>query len=229
MTRRQTWWALAAALAGALCVCALGSWAFALTAATDKPTLVYDGATESFTYRNVEGTDLFASFKNLVPGDHLTQHFTIRAENLTSPTTVYLRTSYDADEVAALEAVELSVAADGAEVARGSVARPNRLDDNTRIAVFPQDGTHEATVEIAVPTSVGNEMMGAEHHLRWTFTAQEEGENGNGATAKQPTTSAASSTIATTGDPITWALIPLATAVAALTLFLIALRKARRP
>lgn len=233
MTRVQRWWAVAAVLTAALFACTVGMAIAAFAAPAQQPTLVYDGASKSFSYRNVEGSDLFASFKDLVPGDERSQQFTVVAEHLDRPTTLYLRTDYDAAETAGLEAVELTVTADGTGVSDGAVGRDHRLDRDTKLVSLDRDGSFETDVAIRVPTSVGNELADSSHRLRWVFTAQEDGgdQAGGGApnAPAEVAAQAASDTIVRTGDLTPPLALLAALAAATFALFALAARNARRP
>lgn len=241
MTRTQRIWALAAALAAALFACAVGILITASAAPAEQPTLVYDGASKSFSYRHVDGSDLFASFKDLVPGDRLTQRFAVQVVNLDRPTALYLRTDYDTADAADLDAIELAVSASGANLSDGAIGSDHRLERDTKLASLVEDGSFQAEVTITVPTSVGNELADSSHRLRWVFTAQEDGETPDGdgreSTGNEPqatgatgaAATAASNAITRTGDPAL-PLAPLAVlAAAAFSLFIVAARQARRP
>lgn len=172
---RVLWKILAAASAVALAAsCAVGAMAYAATL-TDQPTLVYDGAAKSFTYRNVKGSDLFSSFKGVMPGDELSQDFVIEGVNIAEPTSIYAQASYEESQTAGIEDVSIEARfGDGVE-AEGTLGEENAMQDPVRIAVLSSDATIPGSVTMRVPTSLSNDTAYTSHELTWTFIAQEDG------------------------------------------------------
>lgn len=80
---------IALLLAAILAVGCLGFAAYAIDGATDKtPTVIFDAKTGEFSFENCgeNGTDLFRDFKNVMPGDYLTQHIRVKVLNAGSNT-----------------------------------------------------------------------------------------------------------------------------------------------
>ncbi|MDO4590558.1 MAG: hypothetical protein Q4B35_04115 [Slackia sp.] len=219
-----------------------GAAAFAALPADGVPTLVYDGQSKTFSYRDAEGGDLFASCKDLMPGDTARQEFAIEAVGVQEPVTVYAGASYDAGQVAGIEDIAVEAVFDG-RMQRGTVGDSHGMAQPVRLATLEGDGAVEGSVTIEVPTSLGADTAGDERVLTWTFYAQEEGTPGStepdsssGGTGSQDSqgaphfdAAAPSDAIAKTSDTAAGALVgALAAALASCVALLAALRGLRR-
>lgn len=228
--------ALAASLA-----CA-GATAFAALPGSGVPTLVYDGQSKTFSYRDAQNGDLFASFKDLMPGDTARQEFAIEAVGVQEPVTVYAGASYDAGQVAGIEDIALEAVFDG-QAQRGTVGDSHGMAQPVRLATLEDDGVVDGSVTIEVPTSLGADTAGDERVLTWTFYAQEEGAPGptgpgssSGGAESQGSqdaphfdAAASSDAIAKTSDAAAGALVcALAAAFVSCVALLAALRGLRR-
>lgn len=177
MMKRAGWKAVAV-LSGAALATSFGfgaTSAFADFSRSGVPTLVYDGSAKAFSYRNVENGDLFASFKDLMPGDHAQQEFSIEAVNVEEPVTIYVKASYEDAEVAGIEDIALSASFGDDIAVEGTVGDFHDMGDALELGVFAQDDVMDGVVELDVPTTLGNDSAGDERELVWTFSAQEEG------------------------------------------------------
>ncbi len=132
------------------------------------PTLVYDGASKSFTLENVPNDDLFTNFKNLMPGDKRTQDITLVTKNMKDPTALYLTSTPEEGTKAALAPLTLSVSQDGTSL--GEFAHSVLTD--VPLGVFEEDGSTTLRVDLSVPRTVGNQLADAQAALRWDFTAK---------------------------------------------------------
>lgn len=133
------------------------------------PRVVYDGATGEFTLENVTNTDLFPEFKNILPGDVLTQEITLVTKNLTEPVAIYLTSTPDEGSRDALEPITVAVTRSGAEL--GEFA--HSLRENVPVGVFPEDGVNTLQVTLSAPITLDNMPESARTgHIKWDFTAQ---------------------------------------------------------
>lgn len=177
--------ALALAL---LLMLGLGATAFA------DSSVSYEGGAEKFVF--LEGseytdTDLFEGFKNVMPGDELSQTITVKNSFTGSDgVKIYLRAvahdeagnplspnvAAETDLVSMLDFLsQLSMT-----VKQGDrvlfEASPDELDglkDNVLLGTFTGKAKTELTVTLSVPIELGNEYMNRIGEVDWVFTAEE--------------------------------------------------------
>ena len=164
--------------------------------------VTYQGGAEKFVFTPGSGytdTDLFDGFKNVMPGDELTQ--TIQVKNGffgTGSVKIYLR-AVAHDEAA--NPLSENVAATGETVATMSdflsqlsmqvykqdgtcifSGSPNELDglkNNVLLANVPRGKSVTLTVVLGVPSDLGNEYANRVGEVDWVFTAEELDPQGN--------------------------------------------------
>ena len=164
--------------------------------------VTYQGGAEKFVFLPGSGytdTDLFDGFKNVMPGDELTQ--TIQVKNGffgTGSVRIYLRAvAHDEQKNPLSEAVaasgetvatmsdflsQLSMQVykqDGTCIFSGS---PNELDglkNNVLLANVPRGKSVTLTVVLGVPSDLGNEYANRVGEVDWVFTAEELDPQGN--------------------------------------------------
>ena len=140
------------------------------------PGVLYDGKKEAFTFINTEETDLFREFKDVIPGDVLTQKIKIYCQNISSTTKLFLRASID-DNVDLPEDITLTVYSGENIISHGAADTVNGLDDYVLLGTFPKDGEMELSVVLTVPTSIGNEISYVEKNIDWQLAVQVLGED----------------------------------------------------
>lgn len=167
-------------------------------AAAGNPAITYDGAQNTLNIAGGEGsatsTDLFASFKGLVPGDSATQDIDIEFKNVSVDTRLYVQASTahltDAQR-SVLEEMQLGVSFSG----EGIVAEPQAANPSAVFAaedpvlVARATGALSATMHLTltIPTSVGNELADLQTvEVPWIITVEEEDGNGGDSTALTP-------------------------------------------
>lgn len=161
----------------------------------------YQGGAEKFVFlpgSSYTDTDLFDGFKNVMPGDTLTQTVEVRNRFLgTGSVRIYLRAVAHDEQSNPLSA---NVAASGETVAtmsdflsqlymevwQGSecifTGSPNELDglkNNVLLANVPRGKSVELTVKLQVPAELGNEYANRVGEVDWVFTAEELDPQGN--------------------------------------------------
>lgn len=161
----------------------------------------YQGGAEKFVFlpgSSYTDTDLFDGFKNVMPGDTLTQTVEVRNRFLgTGSVRIYLRAVAHDEQTNPLSA---NVAASGETVAtmsdflsqlymevwQGSecifTGSPNELDGlkhNVLLANVPRGKSVELTVKLQVPAKLGNEYANRVGEVDWVFTAEELDPQGN--------------------------------------------------
>ena len=164
--------------------------------------VTYQGGAEKFVFTPGSGytdTDLFDGFKNVMPGDVLTQ--TIQVKNGffgTGSVKIYLRAVAHDEQANPLSP---NVAAAGETVATMSdflsqlsmqvykqdgtcifSGSPNELDglkNNVLLANVPRGKSVTLTVVLGVPSDLGNEYANRVGEVDWVFTAEELDPQGN--------------------------------------------------
>lgn len=161
----------------------------------------YQGGAEKFVFlpgSSYTDTDLFYGFKNVMPGDTLTQ--TIQVKNGffgTGSVKIYLRAVAHDEQTNPLSP---NVAAAGETVATMSdflsklymevwqgdkciyTGTPDQLDglkNNVLLASVPRFGSVTLTVKLQVPIELGNEYANRVGEVDWVFTAEELDPQGN--------------------------------------------------
>lgn len=147
---------------------------------SNVPTVIYDGATQTFTYRNDANGDLFHEFKDLMPGDVRTQTIRVEVENPQENTALYLRGKPVEGNADILEPLQVTIRQNGILAEKTSMT--NSLSRNVLLGTFSKNGGFNLNVELEVPVTVDNALAEAQGIWRWVFTAQTAGDGGGGGT-----------------------------------------------
>ncbi len=150
----------------------------AFAAATDV-NFTTKGSDKLFVF-TPESTDLFANFKNLMPGDTVEQTITVQNTSgylvrlwlMTNPEVA----EADRDFLSQLKLTVTSGKKDLFEAAaseQGQLIPTKESPYGVLLGTFHHKGTVELTATIEVPTELGNAYMGREGIVPWTFTAEE--------------------------------------------------------
>ncbi len=136
----------------------------------DSPKITYNGQQHKFFIENTDHGDLFASFKDLMPGDKVVQDISIQTKDLTQETTLLLKSEYDAEFKETLEQLQFHIEKDG-KIVSSSFS----INDPLVIGKFSKDSFADIKVILEVPLSVNEQITDKEYHIKWTFIAQEDG------------------------------------------------------
>ena len=156
---------LALLLAAALCGSAMAAAA-----------VTYEGGAEKFVFipgSENSDSDLFENFKDVLPGDTLTQ--TIRVQNGTDKQVrIYLRAEPVEDMYEDfLSQLNMVVECKDKEIFDAVPSKTAQLTNNTLLGTFKKAGSTELTVTLTVPAEMGNQYMGAIGVVPWTFMVEE--------------------------------------------------------
>ena len=152
-------------LALLLVACLLGGSALAAASVS------YEGGAEKFVF--LPGSDLFESFKNVLPGDELTQTITVRNDK-DMQVRIYLRAepvNQTSEEF--LSHLTLTVTCKDKEIFDAVASETAQLTKATLLGTFRKNGSTDLTVTLSVPADMGNEYMSAIGFVPWTFIAEE--------------------------------------------------------
>ena len=155
----------------------------------------YQGGAEKFVFlpgSSYTDTDLFDGFKNVMPGDTLTQTVEVRNRFIsTGSVRIYLRAVAHDEQTNPLSS---AVAASGETVATMSdflsqlymevwqgdkciyTGSPDELDglkNNVLLGTIPRFKSTTLTVKLQVPAELGNEYANRVGEVDWVFTAEE--------------------------------------------------------
>lgn len=164
-------------------------------------TVSYKGGAEKFVFlpgSSYTDTDLFDGFKNVMPGDTLTQTVEVRNRFLgTGSVRIYLRAVAHDEQTNPLSS---AVAASGETVATMSdflsqlymevwqgdkciyTGSPDELDglkNNVLLGTIPRFKSTTLTVKLQVPAELGNKYANRVGEVDWVFTAEELDPQGN--------------------------------------------------
>ncbi|MEA4954430.1 MAG: LPXTG cell wall anchor domain-containing protein, partial [Pseudoflavonifractor sp.] len=156
--------------------------------------------------------DLFDNFKNVMPGDHLTQTIRVQAAaGNDSSYKIYLYARVCGDNTDANKAFLNAMAL---TVSQGA----NKLDvlnagedaQGIYLGTFAQGTGEDLTVDLQVPIEMGNEFQNAVCYVDWYFYAEQVTGGGNGGgddePSQTPTTSEPGTTpTATPSEPVSTA------------------------
>ena len=152
-------------LALLLVACLLGGSALAAASVS------YEGGAEKFVF--LPGSDLFESFKNVLPGDVLTQTITVRNDK-DMQVRIYLRAepvNQASEEF--LSKLTLTVTCKDKEIFDAAASETAQLTKATLLGTFRKNGSTDLTVTLSVPADMGNKYMSAIGVVPWTFIAEE--------------------------------------------------------
>lgn len=184
---------------------AIGATALLATSLTAAPALAagpaisYDAQTNTLTVGDGSGsTDLFLSFKGVVPGDTLTQDVSVNLDNVTVPTRLYVRadaTRMDAEAIDILDDnVALSARFDAAPGVtpvsdEGTPFEVLASERGILVAEVTEPADTTLHLSLTVDVSAGNEVADLVTRIPWEIVVEEEDDaTGDG--------------LATTSDPL---------------------------
>lgn len=146
------------------------------SALADDAAVRYEGGAEKFVFlpgSSYSDSDLFASFKGVMPGDVIEQKITV-SNKTGKQVRIYLRaeavTEADKDF---LDQLHLTVTSGQTEIFEGTAGEQDGLSKNTLLGTFKKDGSVELTATLRVPLELGNAYMGREGTVPWTFLVEE--------------------------------------------------------
>lgn len=146
-----------------------------VTLATDSaPTVLYDESKNQFSFVNTKETDLFAGFKDVIPGDTLVQQIVLIGENITVDTEFYLKAEIH-DDVDLPEEITLSVYAEGILISEGPADETSSLTEFVKLCSMEKSAKLELTAVLSVPTSIGNEISNVRKDIDWIFAVRRNG------------------------------------------------------
>lgn len=159
----------------AFILCIVVSYFPALNIYAADTSVIYTGHAEDFVFIPTT-TDLFSNFKDVVPGDKLSQKITVR--NTSSYTAeIFLRA--EATETRFknfLREINLSVTVDATQSwynASAADMGTTGMTVNRSLGLFRPGTNLDMTVDLSIPITWGNEFQGGFGEVVWVFTVIE--------------------------------------------------------
>ncbi len=165
-----------------LCVIFILLLCFSLPATAKEGTVTYSGDSGAFIFTpgsNQSPTDLFPAFKDVVPGDTLTQNITVRNEaSKEVKVKIYLRAlgaRSASEEFLSQLGLKVCVASDNtmAYMFDSAASETAQLTDWVCLGTLYSGGVVNLEVLLDVPVTLGNEYSGQTGYLDWEFKVEE--------------------------------------------------------
>jgi len=162
-----------------LCVCFLLA-ACMVPALADEGNVIYDGGAGAFIFQPGSPyslTDLFPDFKDVMPGDSLSQPITVRNDS-SNRVRIYMRAlGAHEDSVEFLSKLHLRVelldGSDAAELFDAPADETAQLTDWVSLGMLYPRGEVDLNVILDVPVELDNSGMEQIGYLDWEFMVQE--------------------------------------------------------
>lgn len=170
-----------------IAVCILFS-VFSVIGFAQESGVIFEAGAEDFVFVNDD--DLFDNFKNLMPGDSVTQKIVIESKKTRAGyVKIYLRAIPHgddnplSDEVAKAETIEsmneflsqltMSVTCDGNLIYKASPNELEGLSENVLIGTFGYGDKKTLEITLDVPITLGDVFQNSMGEIDWVFTAEE--------------------------------------------------------
>ncbi len=157
-----------------LCLCVM--LAAPMQSFAQSSNVEYDGKAQKFVFVP-ENTDLFGSFKDLMPGDKVTQEITIKNSSKSAKEVeIFLNVEAVNSDVCKdfLDQLDLTLEWKGnIELLNGKASSQGKLASKQTLGTFKPGAEGVMLATITVPFELGNDYMDKSGEVVWTFTVEE--------------------------------------------------------
>lgn len=143
----------------------------------NSKTLIYDGKTNSFVYNNSKQADFFDDFKEVMPGDVISQEVKIKAININEPVSMYI--NMNTSEFNIYDYANIKIYGNDKLLFDSN----NQSDDLIAVNKFKNNEEYNLKMVMSIPKEVGNEVEELSTNLKIDFVIED-----NGKTYKVPKT-----------------------------------------
>ena len=163
---------------GMLLLCLVMLMSLALPAAAADSNVIYNGKADNFVFlpgSSKSGSDLFPNFKDVMPGDSLTQEITVKnkASNRVR-VKIYIRALGAEEDAEFLNQMKLTVAQNGDSILfKAPADETAQLTNWTCLGTFYSGAEIKLNVTLDVPITMGNEFQNSTGKLQWEFRVEE--------------------------------------------------------
>jgi hypothetical protein len=144
--------------------------------ASGASNVLFKGGAENFVFMPgsvFTDSDLFCNFKNVMPGDVITQRIIVK-NNSGKKVRIFLRAEPVEEKHAEfLSHLNLQVTSKNEHIFDAAASQTAQLTENVPLGVFKTAGSTELVLTLTVPYDLGNEYMLATGIVPWTFTVEE--------------------------------------------------------
>lgn len=144
--------------------------------ASSASNVLFKGGAENFVFMPgsvFTDSDMFANFKNVMPGDVITQRIIVK-NNSGKKVRIYLRAEpVDEKHREFLSHLNLQVTSKNEHIFDAAASQTAQLTENVPLGLFKTAGSTELVLTLTVPYDLGNEYMLATGIVPWTFIAEE--------------------------------------------------------
>lgn len=153
-----------------------------LPAAATDGKVIYDGSSRDFIFEpgsSESPTDLFPNFKNVMPGDSLTQQITVKNDaSKNVKVKLYLRSLGavgDSDEFLSKLGLKVSLGSDNemGYMFDAAASESAALTDWVCLGTLYSGGEVNLDVTLSVPIELSNEYQGKTGYIDWEFMIEE--------------------------------------------------------
>ena len=157
----------------ALTIAAMLLVVFSTAALAADSSVTYEGQAEKFVFVP-ENTDLFQSFKNVMPGDELTQTITVK-NSASCKVKLYLRAeTVDEEYQDFLSQLKLTVTQqDDSDLFEAAADEQDGLKDSVCLGTLSPGANETLMVKLEVPNTLGDQYQNKTGEIHWVFTAEE--------------------------------------------------------